>query len=92
MAEDLLQEVFVAAGLGADRFYRRAKVTTWLYRTAHNQAVTWLRRVRQVSGLDGLPELPAEDEPGTLAMETWRADQVRRASNNCRRSIERSWN
>ena len=69
MAEDLLQEVFAAAWLGADRFHGRAKVTTWLYRIAHNQAVTWLRRVRQVSGLDDLPELPAEDDPGALAME-----------------------
>jgi RNA polymerase sigma-70 factor (ECF subfamily) len=79
VAEDLLQEVFVAVWQGAHRFKGHAKVTTWLYRIAHNRAVSWLRRHRKETGLDELPDLAAEDDPATYTMEKWRAVQLRRA-------------
>lgn len=79
VAEDLLQEVLVAVWQGAHRFKGHAKVTTWLYRITHNQAVSWLRRHRKETGLDELPELAAGDDPAAYTMEKWRAGQLRKA-------------
>src|SRR5512143_294699 len=46
VAEEILQEVFLAMWQGAPRFREEAKVKTWLLRIAHHQAVSWLRRSR----------------------------------------------
>jgi RNA polymerase sigma-70 factor (ECF subfamily) len=79
VAEDLLQEVLVAVWQGAHRFQGRAKVTTWLYRIAHNQAVSWLRQIQKEPGQTELGELTNGHDPVEQAMENWRAAQVRRA-------------
>ena len=50
-AEDLTQEVFLAAFRGAGRFEGRASVQTWLYRIALN---CW-RQTRRVPRLDMAP-------------------------------------
>ncbi len=44
VAEDLVQEVFIAIWRGAARFRGEASVKTWIFRIAHHQAVTWLRK------------------------------------------------
>lgn len=46
VAENLLQEVFVAVWQGASGFRGGAQVRTWLFRIAHHQAVSCLRRER----------------------------------------------
>ncbi len=46
VAEEILQEVFLAAWQSAHRFREEARVKTWLLRIAHHQAVSWLRRTR----------------------------------------------
>ena len=43
-AEDLIQDVFLAAWKGAARFRGDASLKTWLYQIAHHQAVSWLRK------------------------------------------------
>jgi RNA polymerase sigma-70 factor (ECF subfamily) len=43
-AEDVLQDVFVAAWRGAQRFRGHSQVKTWLYRIAYRRAVSWLRK------------------------------------------------
>ena len=43
IAEELLQEVFLAVWKGASKFRGDASVKTWIYRIAHHQAVSWLR-------------------------------------------------
>lgn len=52
VAENLLQEVFVAAWQGASGFRGGAQARTWLFRIAHHQAVSWLRRERADISLD----------------------------------------
>jgi RNA polymerase sigma-70 factor (ECF subfamily) len=61
-AEDLLQETFVAVWRGASAFKHQSKVKTWLFRIAHNKAVSWLRRHRPFS-IDEEPGL-LDDGPG----------------------------
>jgi len=78
IAEDLLQEVFVAVWEGAHRFRGQAKVSTWLYRIAHHRAVDWLRRQRSVV-VEEIERLPGDDDPEEAALGAWQADQVRDA-------------
>jgi len=78
-AEDLMQEVFVAAWQGARRFREQARVKTWLLSIAHNQAVSWLRRFRPVAALDDLDIASDDDAPEESAFRTWQADQVQLA-------------
>lgn len=54
-AEDILQETFIKAYRHIDGFDGRAKVSTWLYRIATNEALMFLRR-RQ-------PHLVSIDDP-----------------------------
>ncbi len=84
-AEDLLQDVFVAAWQGASRFRGRASVKTWLFRIAHNQAVSWLRhnckeRPSPQTAVE-LPESTPGDEfmPETQIIANWQAEQVTEA-------------
>jgi RNA polymerase sigma-70 factor, ECF subfamily len=79
VAEEILQEVFLAMWRGAHRFREEARVKTWLLRIAHHQAVSWLRRAR--AGVWAHEELgdhehdPIEEH---LAR-SWQIDQVRAA-------------
>jgi RNA polymerase sigma-70 factor (ECF subfamily) len=79
VAEDLLQEVFLAAWQGADRFRAEARVKTWLLRIAHHQAVSWLRRRRPAVALDDLAEAVADDTAEEALAYAWRADEIRAA-------------
>jgi RNA polymerase sigma-70 factor (ECF subfamily) len=78
VAEELLQEVFVAVWNGASRFRGHAKVSTWLFRIAHHQAVDWLRRQRP-NPVEEIERLPADDCPEDEAFGAWRADQLQAA-------------
>src|SRR5512136_3468781 len=59
VAEEILQEVFLAIWQSAHRFREEAKVKTWLLRIALHQAVSWLRRTRDT--LWNADELEADD-------------------------------
>ncbi len=61
-AEDVVQETFLSAFKGIERFDGRAELRTWLYRIAYNAAMMRLRRARRdVVSLDE----PAESGDGT---------------------------
>ena len=75
VAEELLQEVFVAVWEGASRFRGQAKVSTWLFRIAHHRAVDWLRR-RRPGSLEEIARLPADDDPEEEVFGTWDAEQL----------------
>lgn len=80
VAEDLLQEVFLALWHGAAGFRGQAKVSTWLFRVAHNQAVSWLRGQQGELPTDWLDEQPGDDgDPEELVLESFRNDRIRRA-------------
>lgn len=79
VAEEILQEVFLAMWRGARRFRAEAKVKTWLLRIAHHQAVTWLRRKRTVLWPDDELEGDAADSIEEDLARNWQIDQVRGA-------------
>lgn len=82
VAEDLVQEVFMAVWRGAGRFRGQAQVKTWLFHIAHNQAVSWLRRHRPVVAFDDLESSPADDmldESDERVVKAWQADQLQTA-------------
>lgn len=79
VAEDLLQEVFVAVWRGAARFRGRSSVKNWVFRIAHNQAVTWLRRLSRLPQESELEDLGGEFDVESLSLRRWRAEQVHEA-------------
>ena len=45
-ANDILQDVFVKAWINLENFRGEAKLTTWLYRIAINESITFLNKKR----------------------------------------------
>jgi RNA polymerase sigma factor (sigma-70 family) len=78
--EDLFQEIALALWTALPRFRGDASERTWLYRIAHNVALTYVHKARRYSGpleagdaaFDGLPA--GDDVEGQVA----RAEQQRR--------------
>jgi len=63
VAEDLLQEIFFSIWKGAGRFRGQASVKTWIYRIAHHQTVSWLRRNRRTLDLKLIDFSTSEHDP-----------------------------
>ena len=73
LAEDAVQETFLKAWKGYDRFRREADEKTWLTRIAINTAKdmrksAWFRHIDRSAALDGLPEgaVPFEARDDTI--------------------------
>ena len=85
VAEDLAQDVFLAAWKAAPAFRRRAGVLTWLLRITTNICINYRRdsRLRKAAALDGdgVPPSPGPntDCPETQAIAHERAGKVRMA-------------
>jgi RNA polymerase sigma-70 factor (ECF subfamily) len=47
-ADDLTQQVFIKAWKGIDGFRGESKLSTWLYRIAHNECISFLRSAKRV--------------------------------------------
>ena len=84
-AEDLAQDVFLAAWRAAPSFRPRAKVLTWLLRIARNVSLNYRRRrrLRQTTALDaratsGLAG-PESERPDARAIDAERTGRVREA-------------
>jgi RNA polymerase sigma-70 factor (ECF subfamily) len=68
-AEELVQEVFLRAYRGLEKFRGDAQLSTWMYRLAVNAALSHATRTqarqKRDLGEDELMALPAEDAPAT---------------------------
>ncbi len=79
VAEEILQEVFLAMWQSARRFRQEAKVKTWLLRIAHHQAVSWLRRTRATAWPSDDLEDEENDHLEDHLARSWQIDRVRAA-------------
>jgi RNA polymerase sigma-70 factor (ECF subfamily) len=82
-AEDLLQEVFLAIWQGAQKFRGISSPKTWMFRIAHYQTVSWLRKQKKhyqtFDNLDAF-ELPGKDpSPEDDLIEKWQSNQLQSA-------------
>jgi RNA polymerase sigma-70 factor (ECF subfamily) len=67
-AHDVVQDAFVQAFMKLDTFQRTSTFYTWLFRIAHNTALSFHRRRRTADSVDRIRELgggePVDDGPG----------------------------
>ena len=79
-AEEVLQDVFLAAWQRAGKFRGKASVKTWLLRVTYYRSATWLSRQKQPAALDSMEVLPS-DNPGPefVAVDNWQSSQVQEA-------------
>ena len=56
-ADDLVQNVFLKAWNGLDNFKQQAKLSTWLYRIAINEALDFLRKQKNATSLQSSADL-----------------------------------
>ena len=71
--DDLYQEVAANIWTGLDNFRGEAKISTWIYRTAINTCITWLRRNRHQNLNTPLEDAMAvADNDGDSRMERYK--------------------
>lgn len=58
-ADDILQNTFLKAWLAVDSFRGEAKLSTWLYRIAINECLTFLQKAKTTVPIDDLATPPA---------------------------------
>ena len=69
-AEDLSQEIFIAAYKSLSRFKGNARFSTWLYRITYNRSVSRLRRSRRELFTDKVQYLERNGESEELLLES----------------------
>ena len=77
--EDLLQDIRVAIWVALPRFRGEASLRTFVYRIAHNRALTHVWRRKQAGALDAIEEMELIDErpdPEARVMESASRDQL----------------
>ena len=80
--EDLFQEIALALWLGLPRFRGESSERTWLYRVAHNVAITFVARARRKAAVEEPdPEaaavVPAAENAEEAAIRRERAERLR---------------
>jgi len=68
-ADDILQEVFLKAYLHLNDFDKKLKFSSWIYRIAHNQAISTFRKINirpsiELTDLEPWQELLLDSCPG----------------------------
>ncbi|ESQ83116.1 hypothetical protein AEAC466_14735 [Asticcacaulis sp. AC466] len=72
--QDLMQELLISVWKARAAFRGEASMATFIYRVAHNRAVTWKRR----EGIMGLRLFSARHDLAAMAADTCRAPEERR--------------
>ena len=67
-ANDILQDVFVKAWMNIENFRGDSKLTTWLYRIAINESITFLNKKRHQNNM-------SIDDEGSLLFNSLKSDE-----------------
>lgn len=65
-ADDVLQNTFMKVWANLDSFRGEAKLSTWLFKIAYNESITFLKRQHNTVSLDTSPV--DEDDEGTMSL------------------------
>ena len=69
LADDLAQETFIRAFKAIDRFQGKAKFSTWLYRIAYNQFISFTRKKRDLTSFEDTPvDLPVAPNTDKISL------------------------
>lgn len=83
IAEELLQEVFVATWQGVNNFKHKSSIKTWLFRIAHYKTMSWMRdfyRSKEVDQ-DEIEYVDAGRSPDNLIFDNWQVEKIQEALN-----------
>ena len=75
-ANDLLQNTFIKAWTNIDYFRGDAKLSTWLYRIALNECLTFLNKQRAVTVAAKSHRNPARETAHDFQHEVFRRDEI----------------
>lgn len=65
--EDVVQEIFIKTFQSISKFREDAEFSTWIYRIAYNTTISYLRKQKHLSSVEGKFEnLPEEDIDDTI--------------------------
>jgi len=80
VAEEVMNEVYLAVWQNASRYEARSAPMTWILSIAHNKAISTMRKRRELSGLDDAAtgEIADEDDtPDVVAQKRDKAGLIR---------------
>lgn len=81
VAEDLIQEIFIAVWQSLENFLGNSSTKTWLFRIAHNKTMSWMRTYYRDIEAEQKEYLIYKEEPtpDVQSMINWRAEMVQQA-------------
>lgn len=65
-ADDVLQNTFIKAWNGIEKFRGDSKLSTWLYKIAYNETLTFLSKQHDTISIDGTTDFDEENSTGIL--------------------------
>lgn len=71
-ADDVLQNTFLKAWRGLDNFRGESKLSTWLYKIAHNESLTFLSKRHESVSIDSTTD--TEDDNGNNLLNLLESD------------------
>ncbi|HUF37730.1 MAG TPA: sigma-70 family RNA polymerase sigma factor [Anaerolineales bacterium] len=79
-AQELIQDVFLAAWQGAGKFRGAASVKTWLLRVAYYRAASWVKLLDKVPDGELTDAIPSAGVPlDERIVQTWQTQTIREA-------------
>lgn len=76
VAEEVMNEVYLAVWQNASRYEARSAPMTWILSIAHNKAISTLRKRREVSGVDEEESAQIMDDSDTPDVVTQKLDKA----------------
>ena len=70
--DDVLQNTFIKAWNGMESFRGDSKLSTWLYKIAYNETLTFISKQRETISIDGTTDF--DDENSTSMLNTLESD------------------